>query len=296
MPRLHTNNSVSTLKIITMIKNALLLQQCVAHGLRAASAWLGGLGLWVVLAAGAAAAEPIYRVEMIVFERTTPTSSESWPKNLTLEYPERWRKLAKAAPGDAVAGEPAALQPAAPQPATDFFTYLPREKRSLQAAREALDRSRQMRVVFHESWRQPLGAIEKSPALIVHGGNPYDAHHELEGYIQLGISRFLHLHTNLWFTQFTRNHGQLPESWPKLPSEPSSRTAEDSGSAEFADFPAPGTDTAQDTSAQAPYVINQIVTLQQKRRLRSGELHYLDHPRIGILIKIVPEDKAAPDA
>ncbi len=35
-----------------------------------------------------------------------------------------------------------------------------------------------------------------------------------------------------------------------------------------------------------PY--NHAVLLQQRRRMRSGELHYLDHPRLGLLIKLTP--------
>jgi len=36
--------------------------------------------------------------------------------------------------------------------------------------------------------------------------------------------------------------------------------------------------------------INNTLTLQQSRRMRSKELHYIDHPSIGVLIKIIPTE------
>lgn len=293
------------------------------------------LGFWMALASGVCIAETVYQVEMIVFERTTPTSNEVWPKNLTLEYPKPWQRLfdpqeeakrqeaTSLQPADdflqTIAQEAAQLQRAvdtaqtgieasrsAQTDATDvaapllheFFAFLPKEKRGLQKAREAIDRNQQLRVLFHEAWRQPLTAIEKSPALILRGGSQYGVYSELQGYIHLGISRFLHLHTNLWFTHFAPNHGQMPEHWPNLPPEPPELSSESvvaqeiSGTSdEVTTEPwSPDEMVNADSDLQKPpYAVNQIVTLQQKRRMRSGELHYVDHPRLGILIKMIPE-------
>jgi hypothetical protein len=283
-------------------------------------------GLWMLMS-GAAASEPIYQVEMIVFERTSPPSAEAWPKNLELTYPQYWQRLfdpqqelerqrtaaTEAHPGDMPdsflqtleresaerrqSDGTAALAIAEPASLPEFFAFLPSEKRGLQKAREALDRSATLRVLFHEAWRQPFTTLEKSPALILHGGHQYGAHYELQGYIHLGLSRFLHLQTNLWFTHFAPNHGQVSEHWPNLPEEPASLSSSDQ-----AEAPPDHTPEMEATSElepwegnyfadlpQEPYVVNQIVTLQQKRRLRSGELHYLDHPKLGILIRILPE-------
>lgn len=298
------------------------------------SVYLSVLGFGMLLISGTCFSQTVYQIEVILFERTAATGDESWPKNLTLEYPQPWQRLfnpqeeaarqAALAQEDSLrlsddflrtlAQESVQLQAEAtttgtgapPPEATattatlpEFFAFLPPEKRGLQKTREALDRSHQLRVLFHETWRQPLTAIEQSPALILHGGNRYGAHYELQGYIHLGISRFLHLHTNLWFTHFAPNHGQTPEHWPSLPEEPAElssseqekteaeTTEADARSSE--EWPADPTMGVDANLAEAPYVINQIVTLQQKRRLRSGELHYLDHPRLGVLIKMTPE-------
>jgi hypothetical protein len=36
------------------------------------------------------------------------------------------------------------------------------------------------------------------------------------------------------------------------------------------------------------YVATQTVLLQEQRRLRSGELHYFDHPKFGLLMLVKP--------
>ena len=41
--------------------------------------------------------------------------------------------------------------------------------------------------------------------------------------------------------------------------------------------------------AQPPYMV-----MEESRRVRSGELHYLDHPKLGVLVRISPV--VVPDA
>lgn len=36
--------------------------------------------------------------------------------------------------------------------------------------------------------------------------------------------------------------------------------------------------------------LNQTLSLQQSRRMRSKEVHYIDHPRVGVIIRILPTD------
>lgn len=47
-------------------------------------------------------------------------------------------------------------------------------------------------------------------------------------------------------------------------------------------------DTDVERVLATPYVPERILTLQQRRRMRSGELHYIDHPLMGILIVCTP--------
>lgn len=42
------------------------------------------------------------------------------------------------------------------------------------------------------------------------------------------------------------------------------------------------------TYSDDPFIIKNIMTLNQSRRMRSNEIHYIDHPRMGVIIKIMP--------
>ena len=46
----------------------------------------------------------------------------------------------------------------------------------------------------------------------------------------------------------------------------------------------PGSASAQDDSPTT----GRVAYLNEKRRLRSGEVHYLDHPLIGVMLRISP--------
>jgi len=54
-------------------------------------------------------------------------------------------------------------------------------------------------------------------------------------------------------------------------------------------------DASVDTSAQntkADLISQQSYPMQTHRRMRSKELHYIDHPLVGILVQINPTEKA----
>lgn len=208
-----------------------------------------------------------------------------------------------------------------PTDAPAVFVYLPDKQRKLTAVARALNRASELRVLYHRHWHQELVPQNQAPALILSGGDLYGEHHELEGTLTLYLSRYIHLRTNLWLTQFVPNYGQPSEHWPALPTPPfefSSHhvsiepdienlplAAHDTETASLRVKPASSTslygaavaDQTLNTGfhssqmmweAPAPYRVNQIVTLKQARRMRSTELHYLDHPRLGLLIRVTP--------
>lgn len=45
---------------------------------------------------------------------------------------------------------------------------------------------------------------------------------------------------------------------------------------------------ANEPQASLGHLTDQVITLKQSRRMRSKELHYIDHPRLGILVKVIP--------
>lgn len=209
------------------------------------------------------------------------------------------------------------------------FTLLPSNARLLNAEANAIARSRSKRVLFHEAWRQPMLAQQDSPAIVISGGETFDKNRELEGTITIWVSRYLHMTTNLWFTSFETNYGQESEHWPYPPEQPkpyifqepeqdigsdymsantlggaSSDNADGQWHLDLNTDNSLGLSLGESTSddyfsdfndiAKQPYVVTRVATLQQRRRMRSTELHYIDHPLLGVLIQIERYDPENP--
>lgn len=291
----------------------------------------------------------IYQIEVIIFERAQKTEAdeEYWPKSIELAYPPNYviltdpnneaQQQVQGQQGSSDSGEfslseglPGSLSSSQASTRNDtgsssqeggdagilLNTFLASKFHTLKDKKNALNRQRGYRILFHETWLQRLQSPDEAPALIITGGNEYGDHRELEGYISLSLSRYLHFHGHLWLTEFVANYGQPPEHWPQLPT-PSDRAPKaqqgktlpisehefDAASTADEAYQA-GRSEASDGSLynqwaslrddpyaellEAPYLIKNIAVLQQKRKMRSSELHYIDHPKMGILVKVEP--------
>jgi Peptidoglycan-binding protein, CsiV len=173
--------------------------------------------------------------------------------------------------------------------------------------------------LFHGAWRQLIGKRTKSASLLIRGGDAYDEHFELEGSINLSVERYLHINTDLWLSSFVRNSQVDQPLWPVLPRAPIPAAAQnaDNTAVVFAsangqstlnfDGTKSGGSTLEASLQQSlegsfnnlfdipfqesndnEYSVQQTVVMRQHRRMRSKELHYIDHPKFGLLIKIIP--------
>lgn len=284
---------------------------------RALLSLLTALPLLLLSATGIASEdERWFQVEVIIFARANgDTGEENWPRNPTLSYPFNWVELRdpEAPPPsrssqwneEASVRDPLTDNWIAPDLEREPYYQLPSNERELNRYANALRRHSGHRILFHEAWRQPFRDNREAPAVIITGGDAYGSHFELEGSIRVTLSRYLHLNTNLWLTRFDPNTGQTPGSWPQLPNRPGQYSLEAPltiNSRLSSPFDAPernawGLELRTDASMASlpeflrePYLPSRIVTLNQQRRMRSEELHYLDHPLVGLLIQITPYD------
>ena len=86
---------------------------------------------------------------------------------------------------------------------------------------------------------------------------------KIEGFVEVTVARYLHFAPTLWY--HADNLGQDPIALPLWADD------QDNPSAHLA---------APDTS--------QYMQLKQSRRLRSGDLHYIDHPKMGVIVQVDP--------
>ena len=169
----------------------------------------------------------------------------------------------EATEAPAQAGDAPPLPSAAPEPANApnepfRFRLLRPEEFALDDVYARLDRLGAYVPLLHGGWVQPgLPEDQAHPFdLSVLGGiNP-------RGTIELYLSRFLHINVDLSY-QPPQAGGQY--GW---------QSADAVGLGEFALPPR--------------------YSLHAERRLRSGELHYIDHPAFGVLIQIRPQPTAKP--
>jgi hypothetical protein len=128
------------------------------------------------------------------------------------------------------------------------FRALPAEEKSLSEAWRIMRGSRNYRPLYHLAWRQPVSHPDRAKpvyfSLQPKSGSGLDGQLPiLEGTVKFGIRRYLHLETDILL-----------------------RSA---------------IDDQQDFDDYGPRYRN--YRMQEKRRMRSGKLHYLDHPLIGVL-------------
>lgn len=244
-----------------------------------------------------------YDVEVILFENLDPAAraSEHWPESVELEMDERTIEIGQPWPGPI---------PAEYDPARSFKPVPPAEYQLTEQARK-IDESPTRRLLLHTAWRQP--GMPQDTALKVHfrreipavaepaplteaeppltdaqPGIPPEAG-ELEGLIQVILARYLHVKADIVFrpeTPLPSQDESLPEGFQPLPANRFTDTG--------AETTAPAEGRPEDAEPIAPVTTPRAVVYhlnQMRRRMRSRELHYLDHPVLGMLIRITPVEE-----
>ncbi len=204
----------------------------------------------LLLLVSSVSAQTLYQVELIAFARSTAEaeSEENWDRQYKLSYPERIVTLQAADSGSAP------------------WQMLGTESMQLKREADAIASRRNWRVLLHTAWRQPVEDTGRATAIVISGGKQHGIHHELEGAFTLGFAeRWLHADTQLWLSRFGNNEAAFAPT--KLPNPPGAIAQPDDG------------------NTNPP---TQVVVLQEQRRLRSGELHYFDHPKFGLVVLVTP--------
>ncbi len=198
------------------------------------------------------------------------------------------------------------------------FILLEDEQKQLTEAVARITAQRDFRSLFYQAWRQPMYGREESTNILILGGDKYDEHYELEGTINLSVERYLHINTDLWFSKFTTNTDTEALLWPVLPAIPTQVTPdilEEDITDNFTLFPEQvdqqnvisESNSFSQTSVfseqdnvvnlfnnpffnlvNQQFKVERTVAVRQSRRMRSTELHYIDHPLLGILVRITP--------
>ncbi|MCB1841488.1 MAG: hypothetical protein KDI09_00865 [Halioglobus sp.] len=274
------------------------------------------------------ASERWYKVELLVFEQPNGLNAEQWNPLPELRYPDALRFLvdprqleaarnrygsashvdsrgrivaATTAPGLGGVHADALGAPEDATPLPSAFVKLPNAEQELRDTAAYMQRAGGYRTLFHEAWLQPVTDASRAIPLALDTSGDTPTWPELQGTITLSLARFLSLETNLWLNT---QGNYLPSGW-QMPAPPKAPPAlllnsplldDGSAAAPVAGATQGNLGTVQsspqqkagDGIAEAPYPYRHAVLHQQTRRMRSNQMHYLDHPLLGVIIKLTP--------
>lgn len=184
------------------------------------------------------------------------------------------------------------------------FVELPNAQLELRDTAAYMQRAGGYRTLFHEAWLQPITDAARAIPMALDQSGDAQSWPELQGTITLSLARFLSIETNLWLNT---QGSYLPQGWqmpppPKAPSAlllsdallPNQETPPGIDTAVSTQDDLPDTAKAElplqadDHALAAAYPYRHAVLHQQTRRMRSNQMHYLDHPLLGVIIKLTP--------
>lgn len=216
-----------------------------------------------------------YQVEVVIFAQQDKFGDEQPGTGVTLAYPGKLLDITR---------------PDSP------FPVIHKDQRQLGPEAYTLNRDHKYRVLYHQAWQQPGRGPASSPWIKVLGGNKIDQHYELEGSLRVYKTRFLHVETRLWNVVRDLDTADNPDTEPGQPSEQehsNPATIETGSLGESSSKPAPGVliTLPQIPGAGGPatpeaLVRGRVHTLQESQQLKLGQLHYLDHASMGMLIRV----------
>jgi hypothetical protein len=213
---------------------------------------------------------------------------------------------------------PAGVQPTGSAPANNVpaiaksmvlprpFVLLPGDYQEFRGKAALMQRGGRYSVLFHETWVQPVGSEKRSLPIVLDRSGDTQQWSRLQGTINLFVSRYLHVQTNLWLNT---SGAYIAGTWqmPAPPLGPPSLIIEEQELVDIAaaidELPASAMSGAEEATdvlemtgsgeeiveVETPvYPYRHAVLLEQTRRMRSNETHYIDHPLMGVIIKFTP--------
>lgn len=134
------------------------------------------------------------------------------------------------------------------------------------------------RPVIYYAWQQPLSRNEPTPPVSIHAGPKTGPHAMFEGYLQLRRNRYTHAAIDVFKNDFVElpyttittwllesEEEAFPVSWLAQPLQVVNGSLTRKGSA---------------------YIPMNTLHIAQSRRVKDGEVHYIDHPALGLIVTI----------
>lgn len=194
-----------------------------------------------------------YQVDLVVFRYTNNVSGELWPAVEKHEQPEKIIRL-RSSDADS----------------RDAYVSLPARQMLLNNQAKTLRQKSDYQVLAQRAWRMPVSGRGRPVAIraSIEGSEPI----LLDGTVTVTQERFLHVDVDLWLNKLApaNIYGVQDNTFAEDDIEESGLVVK----------------LREDLPAMR---IIENFQLKQRRRIRnSKDVHYLDSPEIGVLIKLTP--------
>lgn len=244
----------------------------------------------LVLAAQSHASER-YRVEVLIFAYLDENSAreEHWP------LLEQW-KQEEAAAIEAqllMANEPEEdviidLNPTTELPDESELTtpaIVPLDNLIFTDAAARFRYRSDISMLWHQAWIEEIQDINNPIIHEVNAEIEKDIQVKLSGTIQLHRSRFIHITPNLTVEQFIF---AIPDDFENTETENTGTENTETTSTELVTTELVTTAPELNQAPAEQWVPLRAAKVNLSRRMRSDEVHYIDHPLLGMVVKVSP--------
>lgn len=231
-----------------------------------------------------------YRVELLLVTLKNPADTEYLGQAKPPSIPAGAQMLYGQPPRIESRSQGQGLPEALAEPVADFDKdLLNADGLHLTAARDRLRRSGRYNIEFLVAWNQAFPPGHKTPPLLVQLGETKSGYSDIEGFIQIERQRYLHVNAQLYdldLDSFRPVHGVLGETTATVQQDDGEKaqTLPLQPSAENVNIE----DDMGVKNAETELQPEVVSWLRETRRMRSGEVHFLDSPTMGLLVYFEP--------
>ncbi len=221
-----------------------------------------------------------YQVEVLLFKNNKDYKQDKNNISLSIPSPEEQYILVK--------GDPMV---------SNQLKRLPNNSLILNKSFKAMSRSNDFEVLEFAGWKQALIKDKTGIPLTIKTGEQFGERYELEGQLTFRKNRYLHVKADLYLANYIEGTSTNLQEWLL---EDQLKAGSFSSTTQINPPPTKQSNVimVQEEAREAfyteesttSYVASNIAHMSESRRMRSGEIHFLDHPKFGVLVTIEPTD------
>ncbi len=172
----------------------------------------------------------------------------------------------------------------------------------LQSAFKRIKNSQNHEILISTAWKQPLKDKAEAPTIHLVAGDWFDNEPEFEGFLKISKQRYIHAYADLFLHRYSLqtelNFEQTKDFFDENNLDSTHQGIQHHHIQLFDLATVINDDIIEQENEQSSrYISTEVFTISEDRIMKhSKDYYYLDHPRLGALIKVTPVEKLAKEA